>query len=76
MIATSAALFAHRRNEDGSCGSICRTCFAVVACATREEDLASYEKAHVCDSSFLADRGHLYRSESLGYSRIAGRGEL
>ena len=75
-MATSATLFAHRRNEDGSCGSICRTCFAVIACSAREEELARYEKAHICDSSFLADRGHLHRGEFLRPSRCAAHGEV
>jgi hypothetical protein len=74
-MATSASLFAHRRNADGSCGSICRACFAVVACSAREEELAKHEKAHACDSSFLADRGTLHRGESLRRSMLAGPGQ-
>ena len=64
-MAISTALFAHRRNADGSCGSICRACYSVVACSVREEELARYEKTHACDSSFLADRGTLHHTEAL-----------
>jgi hypothetical protein len=52
-------LYAHRRNEDGSHDSICRACFAAVVRHKPESELAEYEKAHECDSSFLAERGQL-----------------
>ena len=51
--------YAHRRNEDGSYDSICRVCFAAVVRHKPESELAEYEKAHECDSSFLAERGQL-----------------
>ena len=75
-MANSAALYAHRQNEDGSYGSICRTCFATIGCSEREEGLAEYEKAHACDSSFLADRGYLHHAESLRRSTLAGPGKF
>ena len=64
-MATNAALFAHRRNEDGSCGSICRTCFAVIACSTREEDLARYEKAMSAILLFSRDSNSFTAASSL-----------
>jgi hypothetical protein len=56
--------YAHRRNQDGSYDSICRECFSAVVRRKPEWDLAQYEKAHDCDSSFLAERGLLCRSET------------
>jgi hypothetical protein len=52
-------LYAHRRNEDESYNSICRACFATVVRHKPESELAEHEKAHECDSSFLAERGQL-----------------
>jgi hypothetical protein len=49
--------FPHRRNADGSYDSICPECFLTAARAKSEEELTTLEKKHVCDSSFLADRG-------------------
>jgi len=62
-------LYAHRRNEAGSFDSVCRVCFAAVVRSKPEPELAAYEKAHVCDSSFLADRGQLSDSKLVG-SRV------
>ena len=71
----SPTLYAHRRNEAGSYDSICRMCFAAVARSKPEAELESYEKAHTCESSFLADRGHLHQAESLRYSAAGSRTE-
>ena len=63
-MANRATLYAHRRNEDGSYDTICRTCFAALARSKPQSELAAYEKAHDCDSSFLAERGHFNQLES------------
>jgi hypothetical protein len=70
MMENDATLYAHRRNEDGSYDAICRTCFAALARRKPESELAKYEKAHICDSSFLAERGHLHHAESLSYPAL------
>ena len=41
-------VFAHRANNDATIDSICRSCFLVVARASKESDLASLELRHVC----------------------------
>jgi nitrite reductase/ring-hydroxylating ferredoxin subunit len=64
-MANAPALFAHRRNEDGSYDSICRACFAALVRSKPEPELAAYENAHNCDSSFLAERGYFNRAECL-----------
>jgi hypothetical protein len=57
------AKFPHRRDRDGLYDSICPTCFATVARSKPEAEMAELEQAHVCNSSFLAERGHLSRAE-------------
>jgi hypothetical protein len=47
----------HRRNSDGTWDSICKNCFLTIAHGRTESELAKSEKTHVCDSSFLAERG-------------------
>jgi hypothetical protein len=49
--------YPHRPNKDGSFDSICLTCFATVVYAKSEVELVEYDKNHVCDSAFLAERG-------------------
>jgi len=51
--------YPHRQNRDGSYDSICSRCFAIVAHAKTVTELNSYQKNHVCEESFLADRGAL-----------------
>jgi hypothetical protein len=70
-MANSSTFYAHRRNEDGSYDTICRTCFAALARFKPERELAAYEKAHDCDSSFLAERGHFHQAESLRLQALA-----
>jgi hypothetical protein len=41
--------FPHRQNDDGSFDSICSTCFATVASAEKECELAANESMHTCD---------------------------
>jgi hypothetical protein len=55
-----------RRNRDGSYNAICPTCYTTVARSKPEAKLAEYDKAHVCDSAFLAERGQFTRAESKG----------
>ena len=45
--------FPHRHNSDGSHDSICITCYATVASAHNEGDLAQHEQDHVCDLVLL-----------------------
>ena len=49
--------YPHRQNPDGSFDSICPACFATVANAKDVKELKIYEKRHICDGAFLADRG-------------------
>jgi hypothetical protein len=42
-------IFPHRHNSDGSYDSICTRCFATVATAQNESELAFHESAHVCE---------------------------
>jgi hypothetical protein len=58
-MADTATLYPHRQNKDGSHDSISLACFATVARSEAEAELAEKDKAHVCDSAFLADRGCL-----------------
>jgi hypothetical protein len=50
-------VFPHRRNADGTFESICINCFLTVGHARSEAELAESEENHICDSSFLAERG-------------------
>jgi len=59
MSVARKAIFAHRRNEDGSYDSICPNCFLTAACARSEGELKALEKKHVCHSALLAERGML-----------------
>jgi hypothetical protein len=63
MMANKPTLYPHRRNEDGSYDSICPACFATVARSTTEFELTEYEKTHICDSSFIAERDYFSRAE-------------
>jgi hypothetical protein len=72
---TSAALYARRRNEDGSHDPACETCFTAATDPERLATLAEREKPHDCDSSFLADRGCFHRAELLSASASPRPGE-
>jgi hypothetical protein len=50
-------VFPHRRNADGTFDSICMNCFLTVSHSKSEAELAESDKNHICDSSFLAERG-------------------
>ena len=63
-MASKLSHFPHRRVQDGLYDSICPACFATVARSKPKTNMAEIEKAHVCNSSFLAERGHFSRPES------------
>jgi hypothetical protein len=65
---TTLAKYPHRRDRDGLYDSICPTCFATVARSKPEAEMAELENAHVCNSSFLADRGQFSRAKPQGRS--------
>jgi hypothetical protein len=58
-MADKPILYPHRRSKDGSYDSIRLASVATVACYEAEAELPEKDKAHVCDSAFLADRGCL-----------------
>jgi hypothetical protein len=62
------AKFPHRRDRDGLYDSICPACFATVARSKPEAEMAELEKAHVCNSSYLAERGQFSRAKPQGLS--------
>ncbi len=49
----------HRQKFDGTFDTICLLCFATIANARVEADLAEHESDHACDQAFLAERGVL-----------------
>jgi len=59
MTDTRFTVYVHRRNNDGSFDSICKTCFMTVANATDEAMLAEHERNHSDEHPFLAERGVL-----------------
>jgi hypothetical protein len=59
MTDTRNTIYVHRRNNDGSFDSICRTCFQTVARTTDEAMLAEHEDNHSYEHPFLAERGAL-----------------
>jgi len=64
-MANTPALYPRRKNRDGSYDSICPACFATVARTKAEAELAAFDRGHICDSSFLAERGHFAEAESM-----------
>jgi len=58
--------FPHQRDKDGLYDSICPRCFAPVARSKPEDEMTELERAHVCNSAFLAERGLLAPAESAG----------
>jgi len=58
-------IYPHRRTKDGSYISICLRCLERVARCKAEADLAKHDKSHICDSTFLAERGHFGGAESV-----------
>jgi hypothetical protein len=67
----SLAKFPHRRDRDGLYDSICPNCFATVARSKPEAEMAELEKAHVCNTSYLAERGQFTRAKPPGPSSPA-----
>jgi hypothetical protein len=65
---TTVPQFARRRNRDSSIDSICTKCFLTIASVTTsEEDLAAYEKKHICE-----DYGELGRVHADSPNRTNG----
>jgi hypothetical protein len=62
------ALYPHRKNRDGSYDSICPACFTTIARSKIEVELGAFERGHICDSSFLAERGHFAEAESVRHA--------
>jgi hypothetical protein len=46
-------VFVHRRNDDGTCDSICIICYRTVATAVDESALTVAEDRHVCRTEDL-----------------------
>ena len=65
-MARKLADFPHRRDRDGLYDSICPNCFATVARSKPEAEMSRLEKAHICDSAFLAERGLFARASPAG----------
>jgi hypothetical protein len=42
--------YAHRKNTDGTCDSICLYCFSTVASAQSQAELGALEEHHMCDA--------------------------
>jgi hypothetical protein len=61
MAAPAIIFFPHRRNRDGSFDSICITCFATIASAESDAELAVCDKKHICDPSVLSDQANFRR---------------
>ena len=57
--------YSHRINPDGTWDSICKKCFMTIAHGSTEIELADSETTHICNSSFLADRGRLSDADSI-----------
>jgi hypothetical protein len=57
-------IYPHRRNRDGSFDSICPVCFATVAHSKTDAELVEIDKAHICDSAYLAERGSFCTAEA------------
>lgn len=53
MSSSAIDKYCHRRNEDGTFDSICRSCFLTVATTKNEDQLDMFERQHVCDISLL-----------------------
>ena len=51
--------YPHRWNRDGTYDSICLKCFATVANVRDAGELDAYDDAHICEESYLAERGML-----------------
>ena len=55
MVYEQLAFYPHRHNKDGSFDSICLSCFATIATANTEAELAEYDKSHVCTREMPRD---------------------
>jgi hypothetical protein len=65
------AMFAHRKNENGTFDSICPDCFSTVVRGLHtESQLAEFEDQHVCHSDLLAERGGGFENVVLTSRRV------
>jgi hypothetical protein len=72
--------FAHRRNHDGTFGSICPRCFRTIAQSASEPDLQNAEDSHVCNpriveyyrglSKAVSDYREKSKGHAQGYSQM------
>jgi hypothetical protein len=53
--------YQHRANRDLTYDSICLLCFATVATVSDTQLLEGPEINHICNESFLADRGEIQK---------------
>jgi len=73
-MASKTKLYPHRHNQDGSYDSICPACFATIGGCNAGGQLAESDRAHVCDSAFLAERGIFTQSDLASQSAPARPG--
>jgi hypothetical protein len=64
-MADTPTLYPHRQNKDRSHNPMSLAFFTTVARSESEAELAEKDKAHVCDSAFLAERCCFNRAESM-----------
>jgi hypothetical protein len=75
-MAAPAPIFPHRHNKDGSFDSICTTCFATVASAQLDAELAVYDRKHVCDPEVLWDHANFRRHMQVELRRKSSQIEI
>lgn len=63
-MASKPRIYPHRLHKDDSSDSFCLTCFATVGGCKHDGQRAQFDKAHICDSAFLAERGIFTGSKS------------
>ncbi len=61
--------FRLRRNKDGSCDSICLSCFRTVATVAMEADLAPFEQSHICGTESQPSAHYLQAGRYTFYTK-------
>jgi hypothetical protein len=56
-MADNATLYRPLRDKVASYNSICLTCVAAAICSEAKAELPEKDEVHVCNSSYLAERG-------------------
>jgi hypothetical protein len=56
MASKTLRFYPHRLNLNGTYDSICLICFATVASARTEPELAVHDIKHICDNFLLSER--------------------